>query len=469
MVNYYILDKKIIYDENKGTGMDFNTYMQLGNQLEKETKMLMAYSAYMEALRYSTEENKELLKNFLTLIASKITPFAEERNNELKSQLMEWIKAGEMLYAVSCYRNVMEHLDGMQWIDADNAFIYQCLCIYQSEANNKQTPWKMEGKSLEEIKSWFTKLRFMMRRIDMNASDDKEFVTYVKNEAISKVAIYYMSVAIGFHKERIFNYLTKTFHQYEMEEYALFFAQFGSGDVKEEFVNTCENVTMPEKIAFISAVNDEEIYEEALYYLKRLQVPEHVQIEVIPVHGAKSMTEAYNQGMKQTDANIKIYMHQDAMLVNPYILYEICSIFEDKQVGMIGVAGAEHIPDNGIWWNAKPEEIHMNLYQDAVLANEYSLKNTFSEEYKEVEALDGVLLATQYDIPWRDDLFQNWHFYDLSQCQEFKKNQYKVVVARQNYTWCVHTGKYNVSLPAEYEEAKNIFLKEYRSQTCEKK
>ena len=38
----------------------------------------------------------------------------------------------------------------------------------------------------------------------MNASDDKEFVTYVKNEAISKVAIYYMSVAIGFHKERIF-------------------------------------------------------------------------------------------------------------------------------------------------------------------------------------------------------------------------------------------------------------------------
>lgn len=442
--------------------MDFSTYMQLGNQLEKENKMLMAYGAYMEAFYCSPEENKKLLNNFLEIMLPQITPFVEARNRELKQQLMEWIQAGEISYSVRCYANIMKHLDGMHWIDADNAFIHQCLSIYQSEVNNGQTPWKIEGKNFEEIKSWFIKLRFMVRRIDMNASDDKEFVTYVKEEAISKVAIYYMIVAIGFHQERIFHYLKKIFCQYDMQEYAQFFAQFCNGQSeKEESDNICEIKDIPKKVAFISAVNDEEIYQEAVYYLKRLQVPEKMQIEIIPVRGAKSMTEAYNRGMRQTDANIKVYMHQDAMLVNPYILYEICRIFEDKQVGMIGVAGAEHMPDNGIWWNGKPEEIHMNLYQDAVLAKEYSLKNTFSEDYKEVEALDGVLLVTQYDIPWREDLFQNWHFYDLSQCQEFKRNQYKVVVARQNSTWCVHTGKYNVSLPAEYEEAKKIYMQQY--------
>lgn len=191
--------------------MDFSTYMQLGNQLEKENKMLMAYGAYMEVFYCSPEENKKLLNNFLEIMLPQITPFVEARNRELKQQLMEWIQAGEISYSVRCYANIMKHLDGMHWIDADNAFIHQCLNIYQSEINNGQTPWKIEGKNFEEIKSWFIKLRFMVRRIDMNASDDKEFVTYVKEEAISKVAIYYMIVAIGFHQERIFHYLKKYF------------------------------------------------------------------------------------------------------------------------------------------------------------------------------------------------------------------------------------------------------------------
>lgn len=397
--------------------MGFNTYMQLGNRLENESKILMAYAAYMEAFYCSTEENKELLKSFLDIIQAKITPVAEERNRELKLQLLEWIKAGEVSCAISCYSNIIKHLDGLHWIDADNAFIYQCLSIYQSEVNNNQTPWDIEGKSFEEMKTWYLKLRFMVRRIDMNASDDEAFITYVKEENISKVAIYYMSVALGFHKDRIFAYLEKLFYKYEMEEYAQFYAKFCSQTTeKEEVMDEYEFQSTPKKIAFISAVNDEEIYSEALYYLKRLKVPQNMQVEIIPVHGASSMTEAYNLGMKKTEAQYKVYMHQDAMLVNPYIIHEICSIFEDKQVGMIGVAGVEHIPDNGIWWNGKQEEIHMDLYQDAVMTNEYSLKNTFLEKYKEVDALDGVLLATQYDIPWREELFQNWHFYDLSQC-----------------------------------------------------
>ena len=42
-----------------------------------------------------------------------------------------------------------------------------------------------------------------------------------------------------------------------------------------------------------------------------------------------------------------------------------------------------------------------------------------AEYSKSVAAADGLLLATQYDIDWREDLFENWHFYDISQCMEF--------------------------------------------------
>ena len=31
----------------------------------------------------------------------------------------------------------------------------------------------------------------------------------------------------------------------------------------------------------------------------------------------------------------------------------------------------------------------------------------------EVEAIDGLLMATQYDIPWREYLFYMWVFYDV--------------------------------------------------------
>lgn len=41
--------------------------------------------------------------------------------------------------------------------------------------------------------------------------------------------------------------------------------------------------------------------------------------------------------------------------------------------------------------------------------------------FQEVEALDGLLIATQYDLPWREGLFQGWDIYDISQCTEFRR------------------------------------------------
>lgn len=443
---------------------EFDIYMQLGNQLEKENKLLMAYGMYMEAFYSATEEEQGLLKSFLELLEEKVSVTAEERNQELKLQLLEWIAAGEISCAISCYSNIIDKLDGFQWIDAENAVLYQCFSIYQSELNNNDMTWSMGGKSLKEIKEWYLKLRFMIRRIDMNASDDVEFISYVTEEKISKTALYYMGLKTGFYKKRIFSYLCNVFKEYQRKEYEQFFYEISREYPEEntEITEECEeNNNLEGKIAFILAVNDEMFYQEALYYIQRLKVPPKMEVEVIPIRGANAMTEAYQQGMEMTDAKYKVYLHQDAMLVNSNMIYELCHIFKEKEIGMVGVAGAARMSESGIWWNGKPEEVYMNLYQDAVMVTEYSLKNSFSQQYKEVEALDGVLLATQYDLPWRCDLFQGWHFYDVSQCMEFKKNNYKVVVAGQKKTWCVHMGNYNVSLPKEYMQEKEKFLKEY--------
>lgn len=71
------------------------------------------------------------------------------------------------------------------------------------------------------------------------------------------------------------------------------------------------------------------------------------------------------------------------------------------------------------------------------------------------------MMITQYDIKWREDLFKNWDFYDISQSQEFIKAGYKVVVPNQKNPWCIHDdGFFNLK---NYYENRKIFQREYKS------
>ena len=56
----------------------------------------------------------------------------------------------------------------------------------------------------------------------------------------------------------------------------------------------------------------------------------------------------------------------------------------------------------------------------------------------EAEAIDGFIMITQYDVPWREDLFTKWDFYDCSQSMEFIRHGYKVIVPNMKEPWCVH-------------------------------
>ncbi len=76
------------------------------------------------------------------------------------------------------------------------------------------------------------------------------------------------------------------------------------------------------------------------------------------------------------------------------------------------------------------------------------------------EAVDGFLMATQYDIPWREDVFNGWDYYDASQSFEFRKAGYSVVVPHQDPPWCLHDdGWLNLT---NYFNNRLIFKSEYK-------
>lgn len=216
------------------------------------------------------------------------------------------------------------------------------------------------------------------------------------------------------------------------------------------------------KFCFISCVNDDFLYDECQFYLQHLDVPRGMSVEVLDVRGAVSMTSGYQAAMEASDAKYKIYMHQDVFVVNKNMLQDLLRIFQsDHRIGMAGVAGAADLAHGRpVWWESRdqygkvytklyPEEIHKDVFGD------------FAGRYKCVAALDGLFLATQYDVTWRSDLFTDWHFYDISQCREFIEHGYKVVVAGQKEPWLVH----GCGFPwtgSDYDDNMEIFKNHYR-------
>ncbi|WP_246317037.1 glycosyltransferase [Paenibacillus agri] len=213
------------------------------------------------------------------------------------------------------------------------------------------------------------------------------------------------------------------------------------------------------KICFITCLNDEVLYEESVRYIHSLNIPNGFQIELIAIREARSMAEGYNHAMKQSDAKYKVYLHQDTFIINKDFILDIVNLFNNyHSLGMLGVIGAKNIPTNGVWW--KSSDRYGKVYDNSRY-NEIAIfqGNYVRGDYETVDAVDGLILITQYDLGWREDLFKAWQMYDMSQAFEFRRAGYEVGVAKQNECWCIHDC--NSLKTEEYEYQREVFLEEY--------
>lgn len=209
------------------------------------------------------------------------------------------------------------------------------------------------------------------------------------------------------------------------------------------------------KISFIMCTNDDLYASEAMYFINSINVPDGYSIEVLTIKDAKSMTAGYNEGMEASDAKYKVYMHQDVMIIDRNFISHILNVFQDESVGMIGMVGSPILPENKVMWcGARVGQIYSNNVYSTNLVN-YGVVNG---DYTHVEAVDGMLMATQYDIRWRQDIFDKWDFYDVSQSMEFRRAGYKVVVPNMEKPWCIHDDGF-MNLDNYYDERRKLLDK----------
>lgn len=441
--------------------------------------------------------------------------------------------AEQMFYGVLLQENGQVNT---YWLATESAIMDLMFKIHKKEQSSGYSSIFKQFQSLDGIVDFYYDLKFLVRRFEYDFSDElkEELLPFITRFSLSEFALAEMVRASALKPEKVYNELAIFLMQHELYDYVipllaeayslnpsgketLFNLSYilyclGEVDLAKEYMNQIKEETernilerminveckpldyqeiytmqwgqdvqeqelvtpeKTEKIAFIICANKEKFLRECRLYIEMLNVPKGYEIEIIPIHGAKSITEGYQKGMKSSDARYKIYLHQDAMCIHKNMLYEAIRIFQsDSQIGLIGVAGCIEMPETGIWWEADMETSYYNLAQDSVASCGCDNYNRSSKiygcgDYQYVTGLDGVFLMTAYDLDWREDLFDGWHIYDVSQTMEFVRHGYKVVVPKMDQLWIMHCEKYQTHLEREYHVARLQYLKEYYNELVE--
>lgn len=222
----------------------------------------------------------------------------------------------------------------------------------------------------------------------------------------------------------------------------------------------------PKKFAFIICTNSELFLSECVLYLNRLLVPEGYETELLTIYDAPSMTSGYNEGMRSTDAKYKIYLHQDVFLLNRYFLFDLLTLFaQDPAIGMVGMVGYPSVSTNGVMWRSPRTGISL-LYGSSPRrpyagVDPASYRYQLEDGYKDVALIDGLLMATAYDLPWEEDVLHHFDFYDAFHSMEFLLHGYRIVCPMQRLPWVIHDDGHYLSL-WNYNQYRRLFLERYR-------
>lgn len=335
-------------------------------------------------------------------------------------------------------------------LDNDLAMVCYLSTIFEQEkAAGIKTIFEKTG-SVPKLLERYTTLKFYLMRVDFDVMDNMDdLLCFLSQEQVSS---YELLRAIDFcvvHKEKVLQCISEGAVREKSADDISPKENGGQGSVHRG---------AKEQICFIISTNNPVYAEECIYYIRHLVVPEGIEVDVLTVEEAKSLTAAYNEAMQCSQAKYKVYLHHDTFIINPYFIRDCLAVFrENPNIGMIGNIGVKKMPDSGVMWHVSRYGMlyEQHIYETELLANAIG----DGKSYMEAEAIDGFLMVTQYDIPWREDLFDKWDFYDCSQSMEFIRQGYQVAVPAMKEPWCVHDCGF-ISLK-NYDEEKEKFIREY--------
>lgn len=130
------------------------------------------------------------------------------------------------------------------------------------------------------------------------------------------------------------------------------------------------------------------------------------------------LSQIYHNMMSSIPTDIVVFIHDDIEFLRPGWGNEITRLFEEnKEYGIIGVAGSSEFDEMGAWWQYK------NVYGQVLHRNENkswltAFSDLLNKDLEEVCVIDGLFMAIRKDrIQCNfDKNLQGFNMYDIDFC-----------------------------------------------------
>jgi acetyltransferase-like isoleucine patch superfamily enzyme/glycosyltransferase involved in cell wall biosynthesis len=213
-------------------------------------------------------------------------------------------------------------------------------------------------------------------------------------------------------------------------------------------------------VCFITKVQNEDRYMETLKYIQALTVPEGMRIETIGIRGADTPSVAYERARQQTNAKYKVYFHEGLFIIDKEFIARCLTAFDvQPSPAMLGVIGSAGLPVDGNW--KRTNSLRGLLYETEKGVTRLRFHDSDDIEHHKIVALDGILIITQFDLPWKQTLFAGFHYAELSYCIEYTRKGYTLDVLSGEQPLCLYDAGEQGRSNAGNNSDLAVFLKEF--------
>ena len=148
-----------------------------------------------------------------------------------------------------------------------------------------------------------------------------------------------------------------------------------------------------------------------------------------------SIFSAYNEGVRRAKYPYLCFMHEDILFRTQNWGLNIIKHFEDKTIGLVGMAGTHFLPKVPTYWTSSPFISEYNLTNDnGNLIECYHVDLFRGRDIVDAVACDGFCLFIRKElfdvISFDEQTYTGFHYYDMDICMQVLANKQRVCICR---------------------------------------
>jgi hypothetical protein len=218
---------------------------------------------------------------------------------------------------------------------------------------------------------------------------------------------------------------------------------------------------------------------EFVDYVKNTCQIKNVEVIEKVNNGEKSLSEVYNEILKESKNDIVILCHDDIEFDTKGWGKKILKHFQNSDFGILGVAGTTEMPESGMWWEDRRKMLGIVNHKDQGKKWESKYSKSWGDEITQCCLVDGLFIAINKTKIKKnfDESVKGFHFYDVYFSTNNFLSDVKIgviynvrithkSVGKTNETWeenkLIYKEKYKSDLPLKSKINLNYNLKEFK-------